>query len=87
MDEMFASGLYEDNAEHAFFYRKGDERLCLSWDYKFNTAEVSLEKILPGECLCRSENYWDFSLPEFAAYLRTRENPAPGSTPPAPGAN
>lgn len=80
-------GSIVDFTEHPFFYRRGDARLYLSWDYEDNTAEITLEKILPGEFLCRAENHQDFSLTEFAAYIHARENTAPGSTSPAPGAN
>ena len=89
LEEIFAGieseGKLLDTPEHAFFFKKGDENLCLSWNYEDNTAEITLDKILPGEAIARVGNSQDFTLQEFAGYLRTRESPASGTTSPAPG--
>jgi hypothetical protein len=62
---------------HEFFFRRGEnEELILSWNYEDNSAEVSLNHILPGEALARRENRWDFSLAEFAEFVASGRDPA-----------
>lgn len=70
-------GLYEREAsQHGFHFRRGEaERLFLSWDYENDTAEITLEQILPGEILARGENTWEFSLSEFAEFVASGQDP------------
>ena|SRR5579871_4367382 len=65
----------ENAPEHGYSFRRGDERLMLTWNYEDNTAEIILDKRLPGEPVARIGDSRTFSLSEFAAYVAAGQDP------------